>query len=341
MKKVVATLLLFIFCLELIACGGASDLTEKPGLRTENFVYDEAPVADLKWDISEDGTLTISGNGKMSDDAWYAPEETPLPWYERSDEIKKVVINEGITTVSNYAFIRCESLTSVSLPNTLKAIGYRAFYGCKALSEISIPESVVQISGGVFKKSGVRENEKYMDGELCYVSGCLVGSVDGCDNPVIKEGTRLIAALCFDDCSFETINVPASVEHIGFQFTGGIDSLKSVSVAEGNKNYVSVDGVLYTKDMKTLVLYPAAKGDSFVIPDGVTTIEAMACIYLKTVTIPASVKNIRRRAFSSLDKVSYLGTEEEWNAITVEYGNETLNDAKNGTAKDSGEETSN
>ena len=88
----------------------------------------------------EDGVLTISGTGTISS---YA--------FERSSDIKSVVIEEGITEIGDEAFYYCENLSSISLPSTLTAIGYDAFYHCTSLTNVTIPESVVEIRSYAFE----------------------------------------------------------------------------------------------------------------------------------------------------------------------------------------------
>ena len=94
---------------------------------------------------------------------------------------------------------------------------------------------------------------------------------------------------------------------------------------ENNLNYKSIDGNLYSKDGKTLIQYAIGKtATSFVIPDSVTTIGDGAfryCNSLTNVTIGDSVTTIGEGAFSccySFTDVYYTGTEEQWNAISID-----------------------
>ena len=80
------------------------------------------------------GTLTISGNGAMRSFG----KKTELPWYEYRNEIKKVVVSEGITLIGNYAFAECENLKDVSLSSTVKTVGVCAFSRNTALLDIDL-----------------------------------------------------------------------------------------------------------------------------------------------------------------------------------------------------------
>ena len=81
--------------------------------------------AEITWTLSNDGTLTISGTS-MQD---YANNNN-APWYSQQDKIKKVVIENGVTSIGNWAFYACENLTYITIPNSVTSIGVFAFYNC-------------------------------------------------------------------------------------------------------------------------------------------------------------------------------------------------------------------
>ena len=102
---------------------------------------------NLTWELTEDGTLTISGLGEMP----YYWSRDQYPWDRLRPEIQKVVVGLGVETVGNYAFAKCENLTEVSLPNTLRQIQNYAFYACPELTEITIPKKVYYLYPAAFK----------------------------------------------------------------------------------------------------------------------------------------------------------------------------------------------
>ena len=90
--------------------------------------------ANLTWELNDSGVLTISGTGPMANYGgdYYAYEPDKYDgahpgWYDFSDEISEVRINEGVTSVGGSAFAHCGEIIKVSLPSTLTAIGDRAF----------------------------------------------------------------------------------------------------------------------------------------------------------------------------------------------------------------------
>ena len=184
-----------LFALIVAICATTLAWADDSGSCGENVTYSF---------VESTGTLTISGTGYMED----FTSSSKVPWNAYRSSIKKVVINNGVTS-----------------------IGYDAFYGCKGLTSVTIPNSVTSIGGSAFS-----------------------------------------------DCT----------------------GLTSINVAEDNLNYASIDGVLYSKDKKTLRVYPQGKTGSFTIPNSVTSIGDGAfdgCEGLTSVTIPNSVTSIGEDAF--------------------------------------------
>ena len=104
---------------------------------------------NLTWKFtSSDGTLTISGTGNMTNfvDNRYVPWCSSLLY----NEIKKVVIGDGVTSIGDHAFEICSSLTSVTIPNSVTSIGNYAFMHCKILTSVTIPNSVTSIGKYAF-----------------------------------------------------------------------------------------------------------------------------------------------------------------------------------------------
>ena len=107
---------------------------------------------NLKWHLTDDGVLTISGKGEMNnyydgidyDGGYYVGR----PW--RYDDIKRVIIGDSVTTIGEYAFSGCSFLTSVTIPNSVTTIGNGAFSGCSFLTSVTIPNSVTTIGRYTF-----------------------------------------------------------------------------------------------------------------------------------------------------------------------------------------------
>ena len=114
------------------------ELSASAGTTTEPQVWNED---NLTWTLDADGKLTISGTGAMKD---YNAAENLSPAYMNSD-VKKVVIEDGVTSIGELAFFKCSNLTNITIPDSVTCIAYAAFHGCSSLSSITIPNSVTSI----------------------------------------------------------------------------------------------------------------------------------------------------------------------------------------------------
>lgn len=124
----------------------------------------------------------------------------------------------------------------------------------------------------------------------------------------IPDTVTKIGNYSFAGTKFTSITIPKGVTTIGNGAFSSCISLTKLTLAKGNSSFVVKDGVLYSKDMKTLVQYLASnKGTSFTVPSSVTTIQASAfegCTKLTKVTIPKTVTKIGKDAFKDCSKVT-------------------------------------
>lgn len=100
---------------------------------------------NLTWQLTAGGDLTISGSGAM----YYFETEESVPWYDYRTSIKKVTINEGVTSIARQAFANCTNLTSVDIGNGVNWIDYQAFYNT-GIDSVYIPKSVWHIMNCAF-----------------------------------------------------------------------------------------------------------------------------------------------------------------------------------------------
>ena len=151
----------------------------------------------------------------------------------------------------------------------------------------------------------------------------------------IPNTVTSIGEMAFLGCtSLKSVKLSTGVAKIDKNAFGSCSALREVQVAKENPNFSSLDGVLYSKAQDTLVIYPAAKTDAaYTIPGGVTSVAMYAFSenpYLETIAIPNSLIKVGDSAFfncKNLRSVSYNGTEEEWNQITIGLLNEKLTGA--------------
>lgn len=106
----------------------------------------------LTWTLTEDGVLTITGEGPMPDYRDGGTSETP-PWYPHVNRISSLTIGEGVTRIGDYAFMLCSFVTEVVIPESVTSMGDWAFSICSALITVSFEhESQLKIIQGSYEK---------------------------------------------------------------------------------------------------------------------------------------------------------------------------------------------
>ena len=239
--------------------------------------------------------------------------------FEDCTSLTSITIPNGVTSIGDSAFEGCTSLTSITIPNSVTSIGFGAFIGCSSLTSITIPDSVTCIGDSAFNGCTSLTSITIPDS----VTSIGESAFSGCSSLAsitIPDSVMSIGNDAFHECSSLTsITIPNSVTSIGDYAFLGCSRLTAIDVNTDNKDYTSVNGVLFYND-KTIICYPAGKkGNNYKIPDGVTSICRYAfsgCTSLTSITIPDSVTSIGIGAFvgcSSLtsimipDNVTYIG----------------------------------
>ena len=258
--------------------------------------------SNLTWTLDSKGVLTISGRGGMRD---YGASDAP--WYDSRSRVKSAVIAEGVTSIGDSAFCNCTSLTSVTIPNSVTSIGDGAFASCTSLTGIRVTEGNSHYSSDA---SGVLFNKDKTT--LVQCPGAFAAYT-------IPDSVTSIGGSAFRGCSSLTsVTIPDSVTSFGSDAFQGCTSLTSVTIPD---SVTSIGGWAF---------YYCTSLTSVTIPDGVTSIGGWAfynCTSLTSVTIPDSVTSIGMSAFedcTSLTDVYYAGSEAQWKAIQISYGNDAL-----------------
>ncbi len=234
-----------------------------PGNPSKTYVYDRGTLGIYKYIIKADGTAEITNY------------EYKL---ETSITIPSAIDGYAVTSIGEKAFEYCGKLKEITIPEGVTDIKDYAFYFCYNLESITLPTTLVSIGNHAF------QNCKYVD------------------SITLPEGLTTVGEWAF--CSWDSItsvNIPASLTNIGLYAFGSCEALEYINVDEKNPAYSSVDGVLFSKDMKTLVKHPDNKaGAEYTIPEGTTTIanrSFASCQNLTKINIPQSVTAIENNAF--------------------------------------------
>ena len=122
-------------------------IPDRMNVHFKDNIYDSGSCGEnVTWTLTADGTLTISGTGAMTDYTY----DSRSPWYSCRTYIKRVVMQQGVTSIGDHAFWDCSGLTSVTIPDGVTSIGGDAFSGCAALTTVEIPNGVTAIGGSTF-----------------------------------------------------------------------------------------------------------------------------------------------------------------------------------------------
>lgn len=278
MKKILSLLLCVIMVTSFISITAS---WEKEGWFGDDATYHYN---------SETGVFTIEGTGVATR---YSNQETGkgftdaeyAEFMSNAWRIREAVIGEGITELYHSLFWRFTDLSKVTLPSTLRVIEGDVFYYCKALTEITLPEGLEKIGGEAFAESGITKIN-------------------------LPEGLKEIGYRAFNNTPLTEIHIPASVEKIDYNAFGSDKrTLEKITVDENNPYFASLDGVLYNKDMTTLICYPSGKKDlAFTVPESVKTIGEFSFIYsnLVEININEGTEIIEGLAFDYSDKLQVI-----------------------------------
>ncbi len=246
---------------------GIQTITVSYGGKTVTFTVDvkaaishSGSYGNLSWLIDTEGELVVSGSGEMVS---FAPNSDSA-WLEYKDEIKRVIIEDGVTVISDYAFYdcayieeaiicdtvtiinssafeACTALNDLSLPDTIFEIDTRAFFGCSSLTAVKLPDSIVIVGDGAFaccsKLKSITVDSSNVDiaskdGVLYkkgsnYIICYPAGKTDS--SFTVPDGTVIISGYAFAGCDNLTeITMPDSVIYLGKYAFAYCDRLTSI-----------------------------------------------------------------------------------------------------------------
>ncbi|MCI6201324.1 MAG: leucine-rich repeat protein [Paraprevotella sp.] len=196
--------------------------------------------------------------------------------------IKKIVICDGFTSIGDHAFYKCFSLSEIVFPESgLKTIEAYSFFQAGqqngSLTHVNLPEGLIEIGESAFQETALKSIK-------------------------LPESLTTLGKRAFNACdNITSVFIPKNVNSIGAAAWGNTNSKLTEYVVDAeNSTYTSLDGVLYTKDMKTLVSCPVSKPGVFTVPEGVETLAESSFTCSNTgVILPSSLKTIEDEAFSA------------------------------------------
>lgn len=182
----------------------------------------------LTWLFEENGTLSIFGAGMLPD----YKDDQQRPWQEYADQVRAIVIDDGITTIGARTFAGYDKVESVKLPASMTRIGYRAFAGCTALKTVTAPKNIAHVhstnvasaSRGVLRQDTIYMGmQSFADtpwvvatfGDFYIHRDVLVEYYGAGGDVIVPDGVREIGTSAFEGTAVSTVKLPGTVRVIG------------------------------------------------------------------------------------------------------------------------------
>ena len=260
----------------------------------------------ISWMLDSEGTLRLIGSDEM-----YLTEDE-IPWAKNKKKIRKVIIEDGITSISPEAFSQCKNLEEVKLPSTLEEIRSNAFTGCEKLQAIEIPASITSME------------------QFCFC-GCGLKSV------TVPDSIEDLPLGCFSECAaLETIVLPEKLETIGPLSFGGCERLTTIdlpptlyrigdSAFEDCKKLEKIDLPPSVSYLGSNAFHNCERLKSIELPDNITDIyddTFWNCVSLEDITFPSNLQTIEMGAFmnTKIKKAILPASVTDISGIPTQHG---------------------
>ncbi|MBS5721159.1 MAG: leucine-rich repeat domain-containing protein [Clostridium sp.] len=222
--------------------------------------------------------------------------------------LQSIVLPKGITTIGDDAFSYNTSLTSIKIPNTVTSIGKRAFQGCTNLTSIEIPDTVTYIGDYCF--SGCNRLQKIkLSKKIQTINQRLLQGCSSLTEIEIPEGVKSIGYAAFISCNkLTTITLPASLTSFNGTAIAGLSRLTEVKVADGNNSFKFENGILLSKDGKTMYMALLTLTE-INVPNGVVSIvgDTLSGSSATKIILPDTVSsNLSGTVFNGMNKLTKI-----------------------------------
>lgn len=286
--------------------------------------------------------------------------------FQECANLTEVQLGNTVETIEAYAFRLCTSLTKIAIPDSVKKIEDDAFNGCAAMETITVgagnqsytaPESVLYTRDmkTLVYYPAQRSGTSYEVPEgVTAIAGVSFCDASGLEKITLPKTLKSIGYYAFEGCGFyevelpeglermdefvfnrcihlERVTLPASLTKIGFSPFNRCTALKKITADPKSGTFADQDGVLFSRDGKTLFCYPAGKGaPAYAVPEGVENIATYAFKQVSALTavgLPSTLKDVgvgeiynevvHDNGFEdcgALKDVYYAGTREQWDA---------------------------
>ena len=221
-------------------------------------------------------------------------------------ELKNVNIPSKLEKIRSKAFYACK-IESVDIPETVSFIGFRSFENCVSLKEVKMSHTPEKVSAFVFKNTLWLKNLEQDEYHCKYFQNILLEHSGNDTFVKIKDGTKLIVGLVFSESKgLETVEIPKSVESIGFDAFRSCENLKEVRFAEGSElkkidesafdGCVSLEEItlpLKLQRVESFAFHRCTGFATITFPESIEYVDNYCmsdCINLKTIRLPKHMK---------------------------------------------------
>ncbi len=256
--------------------------------------------------------------------------------YGVKGQVKNIEIPKGVSLIEDYVFLGCDYIETVTLGPDVEEIGLYAFQNCTNLKEFNFDDAIGVLDAGAFKGCTSLKVADFSETTLATIGYETFAGCTSLEEIKIPETLSDIGDFAFADTKFKTIDFGKNIAAVGANSFVGNTSLETINVVDNNKEYSSVDGVLYNKKGTSLVTFPAGKTGEYQLPQGVEEIRAYAFKYakisavklseepalryigvnafensqIKEIEISANVEKISSNAFKNAEKLSKVTFNE-------------------------------
>ncbi|MCR5088770.1 MAG: leucine-rich repeat domain-containing protein [Oscillospiraceae bacterium] len=249
----------------------------------------------LTWVLDDNGVLTISGSGSMTD----YTSSSGTPWELSKSRIKQVKFADTVTSIGAYSFDSCSNLSSVSFPDGLQSIGTSAFNGCALGPSLTLPNSLKLLGRFSFVNC---KNLHYiqLSEKLTTIQEGTFAAADLYEITV-PEGVISIAGDVFShNINLHTIHLPASLESVGVQAFWVCDKLSDVYYSGPKEKADAISIGTSNSCLSSATWHCSETLYTLVLPSELVKIseEAFVKTSAQKIIIPENVDIIEARAFA-------------------------------------------
>ncbi len=283
-------------------CTALADVKEHKNLK--NVAVDA--FKDTAWENAQpDGALSF---GRVT--------------YGVKGQVKNIEIPKGVSLIEDYVFLGCDYIETVTFGPDVEEIGLYAFQNCTNLKEVNFDDAMGVLDAGAFKGCSSLKVADFSETTLATIGYEAFAGCVALEEIKIPETLSDIGDFAFANTKFKEIEFGKNINAVGANAFVGNTTLETINVVDNNKEFSSIDGVLYNKKGSALVTFPAGKTGTYELAQGVEEIRDYAFKNAKISAVKLAeepaLRYIGLNAFedSQLEEIEISANVEKINSST-------------------------